>query len=83
MVYAASFSAANRAADVVKVKWQLSETANVSEQDIQQRVAELIADPKGGSLFVDDPDVEAVFASAKRNIERTYTAGLYERGCAY
>jgi CO/xanthine dehydrogenase Mo-binding subunit len=73
MVYAASFSAANRAADLVKVKWQAGETANVSEQDIQQRAAELIADPKGGSLFVDDPDVDAVLASAKRKIERTYT----------
>ena len=73
MVYAASFSAANRAADLVKVKWQPGETANVSEQDIQQRAAELIADPKGGSLLVDDPDVDAVLASAKRKIERTYT----------
>ena len=73
MVYANSFSAANRAADLVKVKWQSGETANVSEQDIQQRAAELIADPKGGSLFVDDPGVDAALASAKRKIERTYT----------
>jgi len=73
MVYANSFSAANRAADVVKVKWQSGETANVSEQDIQQRAAELIADPKGGSLFVDDQGVDAALASAKRKIERTYT----------
>ena len=73
MVYAASFSAANRAADLVKVKWQSGETAKVSEQDIQQRAAQLIADPKGGSLFVDDPGVDAVLASAKRKIERTYT----------
>ena len=73
MVYANSFSAANRAADLVKVKWQSGETANVSEQDIQQRAAELIADPKGGSLFVDDQGVDAALASAKRKIERTYT----------
>jgi CO/xanthine dehydrogenase Mo-binding subunit len=73
MAYADSFSAANRAADLVKVKWQSGETANVSEQDIQQRAAELIADPKGGSLFVEDPGVDAAFASAKRKIERTYT----------
>ena len=73
MVYAASFSAANRAADLVKVKWQSGQTASVSEQDIQQRAAELIADPKGGSLFVDDPGVDAALASAKRKIERTYT----------
>jgi CO/xanthine dehydrogenase Mo-binding subunit len=73
MVYASSFPAANRAADLVKVKWQSDQTANVSEQDIQQRAAELIADPKGGSLFVDDPGVDAALASAKRKIERTYT----------
>jgi isoquinoline 1-oxidoreductase subunit beta len=73
MVYASSFSAANRAADLVKVKWQPGETANISEQDLQQRAAELIRDPKGGSLLVDDPDVDAKLASAKRKIERTYT----------
>src|SRR5580700_3952394 len=75
MVYASSFSAANRAADLVKVKWQPGETANVSEQDIQQRAAEQIADPNGGSLFVDDPNVDSALASAKRKIERTYTTG--------
>jgi isoquinoline 1-oxidoreductase subunit beta len=73
MVYASSFSAANRAADLVEVKWQPGETANISEQDLQQRAAELIRDPKGGSLLVDDPDVDAKLASAKRKIERTYT----------
>jgi len=73
VAYAASFSVANRAADLVKVKWQSGETANVSEQHIQQRAAELIADPKGGSLFVENPGVDAVLASAKRKIERTYT----------
>src|SRR3984885_5099925 len=73
MVYADTFTAANRAADLVKVKWQSGKTANVSEQDVQQRAAELIADAKGGSLFVDDPGVDAALASAKRKIERTYT----------
>jgi isoquinoline 1-oxidoreductase subunit beta len=73
MVYADTFTAANRAAELVKVKWQSGETANVSEQDIQRRAAELIAEPRGGSLFVDDPGVDAVLASAKRKIERTYT----------
>src|ERR1700733_12589736 len=75
MVYADTFTAANRAADLVKVKWQSGKTANVSEQDIQQRAAELIADAKGGSLFVDDPGVDAALASSKRKIERTYTTG--------
>jgi len=73
MVYADTFTTANRAADLVTVKWQSGPSANVSEQDLQQRAAELIADPNGGSLFVDDPGVDRVLASAKRKMERTYT----------
>ena len=73
MVYADSFAGANRAADLVKVVWSTGEAANVSEQDLQRRAAELIADPKGGALVVDDPGVDAAFASAKQRLERTYT----------
>ena len=73
MVFADSFTAASRAADLVKVTWSSGEAAHVSEADLQQRAAELIADPKGGSLIVDDPGVDAAFASAKQKIERTYT----------
>jgi isoquinoline 1-oxidoreductase subunit beta len=73
VVCADTFTAANRAADLVKVKWRSGASANVSEGDLQQYAAKLIADPKGGSLLVDDPGVDAVFASAKRKIERTYT----------
>ena len=65
MVFADSFMAASRAADLVKVTWSSGEAANVSEQDLQRRAAELIADPKGGSLLVEDPGVDAAFASAK------------------
>jgi isoquinoline 1-oxidoreductase subunit beta len=49
MVYADTFTAANRAADLVNVTWNSGEAANVSEQDLQRRAAELIADPKGGA----------------------------------
>src|ERR1700682_2244312 len=73
MVYADSFVAANRAADLVKITWSSGEAANVSEQDLQRRAAELIADPKGGALLVDDPGVDAAFASANKRLERTYT----------
>jgi CO/xanthine dehydrogenase Mo-binding subunit len=73
MVYANSFTAASRAADLVKVTWSSGEAANVSEQDLQRRAAELIADPKGGALVVDDPGVDAALASAKKKLERTYT----------
>ncbi|MFZ1944899.1 MAG: molybdopterin cofactor-binding domain-containing protein [Acidobacteriaceae bacterium] len=73
MVFAESFIAASNAADLVKVKWNSGKAAMVSEADIQNRSAELIADPKGGSLLVDDPGIDGAFASAKQKIERTYT----------
>jgi isoquinoline 1-oxidoreductase subunit beta len=73
MVYADSFTAANRAVDLVKVKWQPGPSANVSDQDIQNRAAELIADPKVGALFVDDQGVDAALKSAPRKMERSYT----------
>src|SRR5580658_7933699 len=73
MVFAESFIAANRAADLVKVVWSSGKAATISEADLQKRSAELIADPKGGSLLVDDRGVDAALASAKQKIERTYT----------
>ncbi len=73
MVYAYSFTAANRAADLVKVKWSSGEAAHVSEQDLQRRAAELIADPNGGALVVNDPGVDTAFSAAKQKLERTYT----------
>src|SRR5579862_4366237 len=75
MVFAESFIAANRAADLVKVTWRSGEATTVSEREIQNRAAELITDRNGGSLLVDDPGVDAAFVSAKRKIERTYTTG--------
>jgi isoquinoline 1-oxidoreductase beta subunit len=75
MVYADSFAVASRAADLVKVTWNSGDAAQVSERDLQRRAAELIADPKGGALLVDDPGVDAAFASAKNRLEQTYTTG--------
>jgi CO/xanthine dehydrogenase Mo-binding subunit len=73
MVFADSFFAADRAADKVKVEWIPGDTLNVSEQDLQDYGAKLIADPNGGSLLVADPGVGAAFAAAKSTLERTYT----------
>ena len=73
MVYADSFTAASRAADLVKVKWSSGEAAHVSERDLLRRAAELIADPNGGAMVVDDPGVDTAFSSAKQKLERTYT----------
>src|SRR6476619_1199850 len=73
MVFADSFFAADRAADKVKVEWIPGDAVKVSEQDLQDHGAKLIADPSGGSLLVDDPGVEAAFAAAKSSLQRTYT----------
>jgi isoquinoline 1-oxidoreductase subunit beta len=73
MVYADSFWAAKTAADKVKVEWTSNDTAKVSEKDLQDHAAQLIANPKGGSLLIDDTGVDAAFASAKSTLERTYT----------
>jgi isoquinoline 1-oxidoreductase beta subunit len=75
MVLADSFATANRAADLVKVTWKSGDAAHVSERDLQNRAVELIADPKGGAMVVDDAGVDAAFASAKQKLERTYTTG--------
>lgn len=73
MICAETFIAANKAADLVHVRWSSGKAATISEIDIQKRAAELVAIPQGGSLLVDDPGVDAALASAKKKIERTYT----------
>lgn len=73
MVFASSYPAAIRAADLVKVDWTPGDGANVSEQDILDHGAKQIADPKGGVLLVDEHGLDAAFRDAKSTLERTYT----------
>ncbi|KPF85616.1 aldehyde dehydrogenase [alpha proteobacterium AAP38] len=73
MVFADSVTAAERATDLVKVVWTVGPSAKVSEKDIQDHAARLIADPKGGALVVDDPGLDAAFQAAGSTLERTYT----------
>jgi isoquinoline 1-oxidoreductase beta subunit len=73
MVYANSFIVASQAADLIKVSWTSGPAEAVSEQDIQKHAAELIANPNGGSLLVNDPGIEAAFTNAKKKLESTYT----------
>ncbi len=73
VVLADSFTAANHAADKVKVVWATGGAAKVSEQDILDHGAKLIDDTKGGSLVVADDGVEQAFAAAKTTLERSYT----------
>jgi isoquinoline 1-oxidoreductase subunit beta len=73
MVFASSYPAAIRAADLVKVDWAPGDAANVSEQDILDHGAKQIADPKGGVLLVDDQALDVAFRDAKSRLEQTYT----------
>jgi len=73
VVYADSFDAANKAADKVKVTWSVPDAAKVSEADLLDHGRKLLADPKGGSLVVEDAGVDQAFASAKMTLEQTYT----------
>ncbi len=75
MVFASSYPAAIRAADLVKVDWAPGDGANVSEQDVLDHGGKQIADPKGGVLVVDDEGVAAAFGDAKSTLEQTYTTG--------
>jgi isoquinoline 1-oxidoreductase subunit beta len=73
MVFADSYPAAIRAADLVKVDWVGGDGASISERDILDHGAKQIADPKGGVLLVDDPGLDAAFRGASSTLERTYT----------
>jgi len=73
MVFASSYPAAIRAADLVKVDWIAGSAANVSERDVIDHGAAQIADPNGGVLLVDDEGLDAAFKGASSTLERTYT----------
>src|SRR5215813_3151872 len=73
VVCAASYPAAIRAADLVKVDWVAGDAARVSEQDILDYGAKQIVEPRGGAFLVDDPGIDSAFHAAKSKLERTYT----------
>ncbi len=73
MVFASSYPAAIRAADLVKVDWTPGDGANVSEQDILAYGAMQITEPSGGILLVDDEGLDAAFRTASSTLERSYT----------
>jgi isoquinoline 1-oxidoreductase beta subunit len=75
VVVAESFSAAERAADVVIVKWTAGAAANVSEENLQAQAAKLVADGTSGALVVADAGVEEAFTKAKLKVEHDYTTG--------
>ncbi|MEP7210198.1 MAG: molybdopterin cofactor-binding domain-containing protein, partial [Alphaproteobacteria bacterium] len=74
LAIAETYPAAIKAADLVKVDWTSGPSAKVSEKDIQDRAAALIADPStGGVLDTGGGDTAAAFSAAKSTLEQTYT----------
>jgi len=74
MVIAESFYAALRAVDLVKVKWQVGDTATVSEKDLFDHAAALVADRSQGALLdTGGGDVDGGLARAAKTLEGTYT----------
>lgn len=74
MAIAKTYPAAIKAADLIKVDWAPGAAAKVSERDIQDHAAALIADPaKGAVLDTGGGDLEAAFSGAKSTFSATYT----------
>ncbi|GIR63837.1 MAG: hypothetical protein CM15mP68_5030 [Pseudomonadota bacterium] len=71
LVIADSYHAALRAARVVKIDWQAGPGADVSEADLLQRGAELLAGDTG-SLVVDNEHVDHMFEAADSVLEASY-----------
>jgi isoquinoline 1-oxidoreductase beta subunit len=75
LVIAESYPAALRASELVKVKWAAGPGATVSEKDLQDHAAGLIAKSDGGALLENKTaDTAPAFKAAKSVLEQTYTA---------
>jgi len=73
MVYADTYAAASRAAQLVQVKWRAGAAAHVSEQDILAYAARQLHDASLGARLVDDDGLEQAFKGAALTLERHYT----------
>ncbi len=69
-----SWYAAKKAAAAITLEYAPGPTTKVSEKDIQDHGAKLIADPKKGSVLpATDTNTTAAFKKAKSTIDATYT----------
>lgn len=73
-VIATSFTAANKAAERIRVDWAAGDTATVSEQDILDHGLRLIEETSQGALVVDDEGVDSAFSSADSLLTQDYIA---------
>jgi isoquinoline 1-oxidoreductase beta subunit len=71
-VIADTYYGAVKAADLIKVDYDLGETAQVNEQDIMAEGERLAGDKTSGALFVDEGNIEQVASSASKSIESIY-----------
>lgn len=74
VVIGTSLMAAKWASEVIDVEWAAGDTADVSEEDIQNLSRQLIADGQtGGIIATDDHDTTPRFAAATETLEADYT----------
>ncbi len=74
VVIADSWYAAKKAAAAITLEYSPGPTADVSEKDLQDHAAKLIADPKKGSVLpAADTNTAAALKKAKSTLEATYT----------
>lgn len=73
-VIATSFTAANKAAERIRVDWAAGDTATVSEQEILDHGLRLIEETSQGALVVDDEGVDSAFSSADSLLMQDYIA---------
>ena len=75
VVIADDFPSAMKAAQAVNIDWDAGPTANVSEQALFERGAELAADGGTGTLVVNDGDVDAALDGAAETLASSYRTG--------
>lgn len=74
MVIADSWHAAQRAARAVTLEYTPGPTTEVSEKDLQDHAAKLIADPNTGAVLpLGNTDTTGAFRAASSTIEATYS----------
>jgi isoquinoline 1-oxidoreductase beta subunit len=74
VVIADTWHAAKKAAQAVTLEYTPGPTANVSEKDIQDHAAKLIADPSKGSVLpLGNTNTAAAFRAARSTLDATYT----------
>jgi len=73
--------AADAAADLVKVQWDLGPYADVSDETLVNEAKSLIDDPNSGLAWVLDGDVKAGLSGASVTHEAEYTTSILSHAC--